>query len=259
MIINRAPVLTLWAMIVAQRMGYSEAQALTLGKAVAGYTAQFKGRTLGIYTAKEKEEGSEEKAERLEAQWIEFMGRRIPLTKVDDQVFAAEKDKAIDPDAVRRYLQGKYGESLDEIAAAMEDLAGAYEPEELNKIAFRLYEKFRPEIPKGKKGWGAKGELNPQKNPPTQASIAGILTAEAIPEVFIFSWNRWVLIIAKSSLPTLPRQEPPPTLNARSATACCCKAPKKTHGTSLQWHQKQASGLPIKRSPAFPEGGPKSL
>ncbi len=45
----------------------------------------------------------------------------------------------------------------------MEALADSYQPEELNRIAFHLYEKFRPEIPRGKKGWGAKGELNLQK------------------------------------------------------------------------------------------------
>ena len=34
--INRAPVLTLWAAVVAQRLGFEEDEALTLGKAVAG-------------------------------------------------------------------------------------------------------------------------------------------------------------------------------------------------------------------------------
>ncbi len=38
--INRAPVLTLWAAVVAQRLGFSEDEALTLGKAVAGLNAQ---------------------------------------------------------------------------------------------------------------------------------------------------------------------------------------------------------------------------
>ncbi len=102
--INRAPVLTLWASIVAQRMGYNEEQALTLGKAVASYTAQFKGRTLGIYTAKEKEEGGQEQAEPREAEWIELMGRPIPITKEAEGIRATAKNKAIDPDSVRRYL-----------------------------------------------------------------------------------------------------------------------------------------------------------
>ena len=46
--INRAPVLTLWAVVVAERLGYDEKTALTLGKAVAGLNAQSKGRRLGI-------------------------------------------------------------------------------------------------------------------------------------------------------------------------------------------------------------------
>jgi hypothetical protein len=38
--INRAPVLTLWATVVAERLGYDHEAALTLGKAVAGLNAQ---------------------------------------------------------------------------------------------------------------------------------------------------------------------------------------------------------------------------
>lgn len=40
--INRAPVLTLWAAVVAERLGFDHDEALTLGKAVAGLTAQSK-------------------------------------------------------------------------------------------------------------------------------------------------------------------------------------------------------------------------
>ena len=45
--INRAPVLTLWAAVVAQRVGFEWDEALSLGKAVSGLTAQNKGRHLG--------------------------------------------------------------------------------------------------------------------------------------------------------------------------------------------------------------------
>ena len=65
--INRAPVLTLWAAIVAQRLGFNEDEALTLGKAVAGLNAYSKGRRLGIFKpheekpkkAREKERGEQ--------------------------------------------------------------------------------------------------------------------------------------------------------------------------------------------------------
>ncbi len=42
----------------------------------------------------------------------------------------------------------------------MEALAGGIEPQELNRIGFRLYEHFRPKVPKDVKGWGAKGDLD---------------------------------------------------------------------------------------------------
>jgi len=47
--INRAPVLTLWAAVVAQRLGFDWKAALTLGRAVAGLNAYSKGRALGIF------------------------------------------------------------------------------------------------------------------------------------------------------------------------------------------------------------------
>jgi hypothetical protein len=42
----------------------------------------------------------------------------------------------------------------------MRDLAKAFQPEQLRTNAFNLYEKFRPAIPEGVKGWGAKGYLD---------------------------------------------------------------------------------------------------
>lgn len=48
--INRAPVLTPWAAVVAERLGFERPEALTLGRAVAGLAAQSKGRRLGIFT-----------------------------------------------------------------------------------------------------------------------------------------------------------------------------------------------------------------
>jgi len=41
----------------------------------------------------------------------------------------------------------------------METVAASLPPEELNRIGFRLYERFRPDVPDGAQGWGAKGEL----------------------------------------------------------------------------------------------------
>jgi len=75
-------------------------------------------------------------------------------------VRAVSKGRAVDPNGVRRYLEGKFGDRLPAVRRAMQRLARTFTPKELGKEAYRLYEAFRPEIPAGKKGWGAKGELD---------------------------------------------------------------------------------------------------
>ena len=79
--INRAPVLTLWAAIVAERLGYDKETSLTLGKAVAGLNAQSKGRRLGIYEEKTEEEKKEGKRKEKPVEFIELLGRGVPAIK----------------------------------------------------------------------------------------------------------------------------------------------------------------------------------
>jgi hypothetical protein len=42
----------------------------------------------------------------------------------------------------------------------MSDLARSFKPAELAAEAYSLYERFRPDIPAGVRGWGIKGELD---------------------------------------------------------------------------------------------------
>jgi hypothetical protein len=168
--INRAPVLTLWATVVAERLGYDEDTALTLGKAVAGLNAQSKGRRLGIYEEKSEEEKEKEakhalskvegKKKQVEPEFIEILGRGVPAVKTPEGLRAAIKGDPINAESVQTYLHQKFGEDFEAARAAMEKLAKAYTPKQLESKAYDLYEKFRPEIPEGKKGWGAKGELD---------------------------------------------------------------------------------------------------
>ena len=54
--INRAPVLTLWAAVVAERLGYDADSAITLGRVVAGTSARIKARAIGLEAEKEPED-----------------------------------------------------------------------------------------------------------------------------------------------------------------------------------------------------------
>ena len=46
---------------------------------------------------------------------------------------------------------------------AMAKLVRSFPPKELTTRAYSLYEMFRPAVPTGTRGWGAKGELDLEK------------------------------------------------------------------------------------------------
>src|SRR4051812_6575226 len=107
--INRAPVLTLWSTVVAERLGYDHDAAMTLGKAVAGLNAQSKGRRLGIFEeSQEKEEEKPPKTRRAGEQvMVPLLGRSIPAVNTDQGLRALAKGQPIDPSSVSRYFKQK--------------------------------------------------------------------------------------------------------------------------------------------------------
>jgi hypothetical protein len=165
--INRAPVMALWAAVVAERLGFDWNEALTLGKVVTGLNAQAKGQRLGIFEpAAEAENEAGRKArqrEQGEVFFIDVLGRPVPAVNTPEGVRGVNRDKPVTPKSVERYLEGKFGDNLDKARSAMEALAKSYPPRELAGKAYTLYEKFRPEVPEGTKGWGAAGELDLEK------------------------------------------------------------------------------------------------
>src|SRR5664280_1778787 len=98
--INRAPVLTLWASVVAERLGFDHDEALSLGKAVAGLTAQSKGRRLGIYKPIPKEIKKVRAQKRGEEFLVEICGRPVPAINTPDGVRAVNKNKPVEPEGV---------------------------------------------------------------------------------------------------------------------------------------------------------------
>jgi len=163
MSINRAPVLTLWAAVVAQRIGFRWDESLSLGKALAGLNAQSKGRRLSIFKPHEEKTKAARERERGEQFWIELCGRPVPAKNTDDGIRAVSGRAVVTAESVEAYLETKFGDHLEAARAAMMTLANAYRPRELAAEAFALYEEFRPAVPEGMKGWGAKGVLDLRK------------------------------------------------------------------------------------------------
>lgn len=161
--INHAPVLNLWAAVVAERLGYKKGEALSISKALTGKTAQKRGKELGVY---EESDANETKARREKtkgAQPLRFMGKEILVVDTPEGLRAVSRDKPIEPDTVEKYLKSKFGDALPEVRSAMEALAKSVTPRELRVNAYRLYGQFTPDVPAGIQGWGAKGELDVER------------------------------------------------------------------------------------------------
>lgn len=160
--INRAPVMTLWAAVVAERLGFRRDEALTMGRAVAGLNAYSKAVSLGLVEPSTREiERKRRDGDR--GFHVDLLRRAVPVARTAAGLRALGNDKPIRPESVVRYLESKFGDALDDVRAAMVALARSLPPRELAAQAYRLYEEFRPAIPAGAKGWGAAGALDLDK------------------------------------------------------------------------------------------------
>jgi hypothetical protein len=160
--INRAPVLTLWAAIVAERLGFDRDEALTLGRAVAGLNAYSKGVSLGLFTPAPKEVREQRaKLRPKDTITVDLLHRAVPAVHTETGLRALSSGaKPIDPESVERYLSSKFGAGYDDASAAMRALAKSRSPAALAREAYALYEQFRPAVAPGVRGWGAAGTLD---------------------------------------------------------------------------------------------------
>src|SRR3954471_5584596 len=139
--INRAPVLTLWAAVVAERLGLDRAEALTFDRALSGLTAQAKGVRLGIFEPALERDAAQKKLLKAGEAVSMLLGRSIPAVQTPDGLRALSKDKPIAPTSVERYLRAKFGDALDDARSAMTALVRSLEAAELAHRAFALHQR----------------------------------------------------------------------------------------------------------------------
>ena len=161
--VNRAPVLTLWASVVAEHLGHDADAAITLGRAVAGSSARVKARSIGLeekHPDRAEHDAAKPAISTVPRQTVRLLGRDILVIEHNGSQFALEGEKPASPSRAHAYVEKALGRRRGAVRRAMDALARSLPPEELNRVAFRLYEQFRPEVPAGVKGWGAKGILD---------------------------------------------------------------------------------------------------
>ncbi len=83
--VNRAPVLTLWAAAVAEVLGFKHDEALTLGRAFAGLNAYSKGGSLWLFQPSPKEVKEQRKKMRKEETvTLDLLHRAVPAKHTDE-------------------------------------------------------------------------------------------------------------------------------------------------------------------------------
>src|SRR5271167_610206 len=119
--INRAPILTLWAAVVAERLGFTHDEALTLGRAVAGLNAYSKGKALGIFkpTPKEVQAKRAAKAKTIQVLQVELLHRAVPVVQTPAGLRALNREQPIASSSVEKYLFSKFKGALGPVSAAM--------------------------------------------------------------------------------------------------------------------------------------------
>ena len=127
---------------------------------MAGLNAYSKGVRLGLFTPSPPQVREQRaKLRPKDTITVDLLHRAVPAVHTKQGLRALAKDKPVDPESVERYLFSKFGDGFDDALAAMKALASSRPPKALAGEAYRLYEAFRPSVPAGTRGWGAKGTL----------------------------------------------------------------------------------------------------
>ncbi|EJD53607.1 hypothetical protein AURDEDRAFT_95872 [Auricularia subglabra TFB-10046 SS5] len=153
-ITNRAPVMTAWAMIVGERMGFQREEALSIASAYTEMNAISKGVSIGVFNSSR---GKGVELAKGEAQpYVDLMGRRIPVLKTrEDKWRALVKGEPVDPMDAHGYIKRTFRDAAPQVLGAMRLLAATFTVAELNDRGFGLYADFRPAAEK----WGARSEM----------------------------------------------------------------------------------------------------
>lgn len=164
-LINRSPVLTLWATIVAMKLHaqLTLPEALTFGSAVSALTAKAKGTSLGIYQAVDR--AGNPHLDQDDVQLLTILGVDVLAKRVnggDGLLFAMVNGQTQNPTKIWSLLSNKFQDSLGFVMNKMQ-IAASNARDDLESTAYRYYMHIRPDIPHGTKGWGAHGHFETEK------------------------------------------------------------------------------------------------
>ncbi|KAL4076062.1 hypothetical protein J3A83DRAFT_4089915 [Scleroderma citrinum] len=152
-IVNRAPLMTAWAMIVAERLGFQREEALSIASVYTEMNAVTKGVSLGLIDESRKKEI--ETLPEGKQPYVDLMGRRPLYQTRSSKWLALSGGSPALPSTAFSYVSRSLRQTTSYVMGSLRLLADSYSAQELNEEGYSLYADFRPTVNE----WGKRGEV----------------------------------------------------------------------------------------------------
>ncbi|KAJ9092536.1 hypothetical protein QFC21_006767 [Naganishia friedmannii] len=178
---NRAPCMTAWAYIIAEKMGFDRLEALSLASTFTSVTSTKHALALGnIYTPEQTRDAqlemdelpqpagkrsryASDDASRLREgeqgghsqPWVSIMKRSPVIQRADGTWRGVLKGMPVEPYRAHSYISKNFSHATPYVIGALRILAQSYTVDELQEQGYGMYVSFRPDV----SGWGDRAVL----------------------------------------------------------------------------------------------------
>ncbi|KAJ9120328.1 hypothetical protein QFC24_005282 [Naganishia onofrii] len=181
---NRAPCMTAWAYIIAEKMGFDRLEALSLASTFTSVTSTRHALALGnIYTPEQTRDaqlemdelpqpsgsgkrgrfsdggtGGTEEGEQTGGHsqpWVSIMKRSPVIQRGDGTWRGVLKGMPVEPYRAHSYISKNFSQATPYVIGALRILAQSYTVEQLQEQGYGMYVSFRPDVA----GWGDRAVL----------------------------------------------------------------------------------------------------
>ncbi|KAK0529165.1 hypothetical protein OC835_004419 [Tilletia horrida] len=169
-LVNRAPVMTVWTMILLERMGFQRREALSLAQCYVSTTSTARAVTLGFTSASERDKASTVGPKQPH---FVLMGVKLPVLQLQKRTATGDvgeyraiyDGQVVEPQKAFDYIFRSFYQTLPYVFGSLVLLADSFldptgqdaDADELHAAAWDLYCEFRPET--GGE-WGKRARLS---------------------------------------------------------------------------------------------------
>lgn len=123
--VNRAPVMTAWATVVSERLGFERAEALSIAHCYVSHASTARGVSLGILPTSERVKVSNQTGP--SQPHFELMGVKIPVIKVEESKWRGiSGGEVVGPERAFNYIRKSMFQTLPLVVGALTLLADSY-------------------------------------------------------------------------------------------------------------------------------------